>query len=384
MGITLFEHVEPMLAEYSDLDLDELLESYGSHVFAEFKSDGYRCMVHADGQKVKMFSHGGQVFDQRFFTNTVEALKRKNLKETIIDSEILGADEGRFPAFKQIVDKFRYEGKMGEKTFQKEYVNTGELQRMIDIPVRLVVFDTLMYEGEDFTGAPLRERRKLTERMDSEVSKPSKLWICDSVQAIRDAYHEVVEVKKYEGLVLKNPNQNYLFGKRAWAKYKKFENIDMAVVGFYKDNISFSEDDPITGILVAILNGDHYETLGKVNVAKKDRLLGGRFSQEVYKALHGKERKTPPKNLSISPRMEKIGQKPVCYIDPLKSIVVEIKAMDIDRGYNNANSCGFDGKSAYSMRVSYVERIRDDKSVSQVSGIDLIEKLYKSSRQSNS
>ncbi len=110
-------------------------------------------------------------------------------------------------------------------------------------------------------------------------------------------------------------------------------------------------------------------------------MTGERFSQQIYRELHRKERKTPPRNLEISPRMEKSRDKPVCYIDPERSIVVEIKAMDIDRGYNNQNSCGYDGKTAYSMRVSYIQRLRDDKTPQHASETSLVETLYKKGLQ---
>ena len=67
---------------------------------------------------------------------------------------------------------------------------------------------------------------------------------------------------------------------------------------------------------------------------------------------------------------------PDFYIEPMKSIVVEIKAMNIHYG-KNRYSCGFNGLKSYSLRIAWLNEIRDDKTPEQASSAKDVEYLYK-------
>ncbi len=363
----------PMNPTYTDKTLEELFELYEGEVYVEIKSDGNRSLEHINGSDITFFTRQMKEFERRCFPELVESWSKLNLVKSVFDSELAGTAEKK-QGFDQFDKRKRYAG-ISEKSLTKYFKE----ELISQYPIETVVFDTFMYKGKQIFEKPLRERRKITEDIRSDTIRPSKLWICRSVEEVKKLYKEFVEDQNYEGLVLKNPNSPHRLGVTTsddWVKYKKFEPIDMVVAGFYKDNVSYGQDLPLTGILVAVLNGDHYETLGKVNAARKDESTGRYFSELIYEQLHGHELSKSTSNLLISPNMGKIGKEPLCYIDPASSIVVEVKAMNIGRG-ENANSCGYDGSKAYSLRIAYLNRIRDDKDASMASTKDLVDKLYR-------
>lgn len=366
----------PMNPTYTDKTLEELFELYGGEMYVEIKSDGNRSLEHVDGDDVTFFTRQMKEFERTCFPELVESWAKLNLVKSVFDSELAGTSEKK-AGFDDFIKRRRYAG-ISEKALQKYFKENLISQH----PVENVVFDTLMYKGKSVVNKPLRERRKITEDIRSDHIRPSKLWICRSVKEVRELYNEYVESQNYEGLVLKNPNSPHRLGVTTsddWVKYKKFEPLDMVVVGFYKDNVSYGLGLPITGILISVLNGDHYETLGKVNAARKNESTGRYFADEIYEQLHGTELNSPTSNLILSPNLQKpafANKIPLCYFDPSKSIVVEVKTMNIDRG-ENANSCGYDGTKAYSLRIAYLNRIRDDKDSSMASTIGLVEKLYR-------
>lgn len=373
MGIKFNVPFTPMNPNYTDKTLEELFELYEGEMYVEIKSDGNRSLEHVNGSDVTFFTRQMKEFEARCFPELVESWAKLNLVKSVFDSELAGTAEKK-QGFDQFGKRKRYAG-ISEKAL-RDYFKEDLIGQY---PIETVVFDTLMYKGKPVFNKPLRERRKMTEGVQSDFIRPSKLWVCRSVAEVQHLYDEFVEKQNYEGLVLKNPKSPHRLGVTTsddWVKWKKFEPIDMAVVGFYKDDVSYGQDLPITGILVAVLNGDHYETLGKVNAARKDESTGRYFSELIYDQLHGKELSSPTSNLSVSPNMEKMGKEPLCYFDPSSSIVVEVKAMNIGRG-ENANSCGYDGTKAYSLRIAYLNRIRDDKDTSMTSTKDLVDKLYR-------
>jgi ATP-dependent DNA ligase len=89
-----------------------------------------------------------------------------------------------------------------------------------------------------------------------------------------------------------------------------------------------------------------------------------------------------PGNIDINPVLDTANENPGpdYWIEPGKSLVVEVAAMNIQRG-KNWHSCGYDGKNAYSLRIGWLKDIRYDKPVSQASTLDLVKKLYQQGKE---
>ncbi|MBW3017397.1 hypothetical protein KY316_03405, partial [Candidatus Woesearchaeota archaeon] len=177
---------------------------------------------------------------------------------------------------------------------------------------------------------------------------------------------------RQEGRVCKDPNSIYKTGKKTidWVKFKKFEPLDLVVVGFYNET-QYGLDIPFTGVLCATYNEATrmYETIGKVATTRNG------IAKEINSIVAARMSQSMPQNVVFSDKM-KGKNMPAFYIKPEDSIVLEVKAMNIDKS-NNWQTCGKENGKAYSMRIGFVEQIRDDKAPKQATTTEGVKKLYK-------
>jgi ATP-dependent DNA ligase len=95
-----------------------------------------------------------------------------------------------------------------------------------EIPAGFVCFDVLFWDGDDFHGKPLEERRAKVEALPFDVSPATK----DIGQAL--TWLDRLEVAGFDGVVAKRLDAQYLPGSReAVVKVKKDKTADCAVVG---------------------------------------------------------------------------------------------------------------------------------------------------------
>ena len=71
-------------------------------------------------------------------------------------------------------------------------------------------------------------------------------------------------------------------------------------------------------------------------------------------------------------------QMPTFYIRPENSVVLEIASMNCHYGKNTWHSCGYQNGEAYSLRIAWLKRIREDKKVADASTTEKVKKMYAS------
>ncbi|MDP2907805.1 MAG: hypothetical protein Q8O03_07730, partial [Nanoarchaeota archaeon] len=226
------EYTESMNPIYADIAIAEVIEKHGGLSFGEIKEDGYRCQVHADGSHVKMFTKSGNEYVYGCYPEITEAVKNLKLKRTVLDAELKGESRG-YKGFKPIRKRFR-------KKMQKDK-KFDEYQKLIkEFPLRLVVFDTLMFEGKELLDAELEHRRGYTENIFGKKVSPSELYKITSEKQFDELFQEKVKKQRHEGFVLKNPHSAYIGNPKElyqkdenynWVKIKNFETLDLVIVG---------------------------------------------------------------------------------------------------------------------------------------------------------
>ena len=88
--------------------------------------------------------------------------------------------------------------------------------------------------------------------------------------------------------------------------------------------------------------------------------------------------KEKPKNLVLSEKLDKICNKqyvPDSYIQPERSVVIEVKAMNLNYT-ENWQTCGLEDGKAYSMRIGFMQQLRQDKNPNQATTTQAVGKLY--------
>lgn len=330
--MSLFHPFAFMLAQPEE-DPAEIVAALGAGAFADDKYDGIRAQIHRRGDEVRIYSRTLDDVTHRFAE--VEQGARALGHDVILDGEIVAFSDRILPF--AVIQKRLGRRKVSEKL-------------LAEAPVVFFAFDLLYLDGEVLFEIPLDERltrlKSVIERSGSSAIRPSHQT------PIRDAAHvdtlfDAARARANEGLVVKDPSSIYTPGRRgkSWLKYKKaLATLDCVVTaaeyGHGKRRAVFSDytfavrrDNELVNI------GKAYSGLTDVEI---DRLTA--HFKNTTLSRHG----------------------PVHVVEP--QIVLEIAFDRIQESKRH--------KSGYAMRFPRIARIRDDKSVDEISTIDEVRRIY--------
>ncbi|MDP1835044.1 MAG: ATP-dependent DNA ligase [Chlamydiales bacterium] len=174
---------------------------------AEWKWDGIRsqCISREGGQAI--WSRGNELVSHQF-PELMDSLQRVP-SGTVLDGEILAYQDGRPLSFAAL--QKRLGRKAPSKAIQEE------------IPIILMVYDILEWEGKDIRDKPIQERRKLVEAWAGKDNRflVSPRISFSSWDEIREKRLEARELLT-EGIMLKKQSSAYGYGRQKgnWWKFK--------------------------------------------------------------------------------------------------------------------------------------------------------------------
>ncbi|GMA62060.1 DNA ligase [Alicyclobacillus fastidiosus] len=206
----LFTPIKPMLLTLKSEAFDD--ERY---IF-EPKWDGWRILIHKQGDRVEAFTKNGGNVTAKF--PELEMVRHAIKVDTaILDCEGVCIRNGR-----SIFDDFQFRGRIPDKHRISQAVSTH--------PVTFVAFDVL-YDGQDRTGLPLSERKRiLTDTIDpSDVIVPTMGVRGDGIRLKKGT-----EAWGWEGIVAKQLDSKYTMDTRStqWIKVKNWREIDTVILGY--------------------------------------------------------------------------------------------------------------------------------------------------------
>ena len=343
--MTLFHPFAFMLAQPEE-DPAEIVAALGSGALADDKYDGIRAQIHSDGVQVRIYSRTLDNVTHRF--PEIEAAARQLDSSIILDGEIV--------AFRDRILPFAViQTRLGRRKV------TENLLR--DAPVAFFAFDLLYENGEPLFELPLHERLARLRRIigvragfggllrPADAGPHTAIRLSDQ-SPVRDAAHidelfDAARARSNEGLVVKDPNSIYTPGRRgkSWLKYKKaLATLDCVVTAAEYGH--GKRRSVLSDYTFAVLRDRELVNIGKAYSGLTDAeidALTARF-KEITKARHG----------------------PVHVVEP--QVVLEIA---FDRIQESARH-----KSGYALRFPRIVRIRDDKTVDQISTIDEVRRIY--------
>jgi DNA ligase 1 len=222
-----------------------------------------------------------------------------------------------------------------------------------EAPVVFFAFDLLYLDGEALFEMPLNER---LARLESVLSgapptsaahlKPSHQRRVESGADVDEAF-DAARARANEGLVVKDPTSIYTPGRRgkSWLKYKKaLATLDCVVTaaeyGHGKRRAVLSD------YTFAVLRDGELVNIGKAYSGLTDVEID-RLTEHFKSTTTGR-------------------YGPVHVVEP--QIVLEIA---FDRIQESGRH-----KSGYALRFPRIARIRDDKTVDQISTIDEVRRIY--------
>ncbi len=200
-------NIKPMLA---DLGNEHILKNK-NYIF-EIKLDGIRAICFKNS-KLKFFSRNGIDITRQY--PEFNFLKNIKAKNCVLDGEIVVYDEYGNPNFTL------WQERKGLKSIPSSLLAT------------YVVFDILSVNGKDLTKIPLRKRKDILEKTVKSAGNIQTSFCTENGLAL----WKVVKSRKLEGIIAKDANSLYEFGRRndSWLKIKIFKAIDCIILGFTKE-----------------------------------------------------------------------------------------------------------------------------------------------------
>lgn len=190
-------------------------ENLPDKLIVEEKYDGVRCLVKKKGDVVDIISRNGKKYKN---FKTLEEEFRKFESDFIIDGEILYVDE-----FSNAV-----------QNFQKLTTMLQRLNVVDDSKIKFYAFDVIELDYENKTVFKQLTRKDILKELVGEVSifiKTSPYYNHDKEKIQR--FYDVIMKQGGEGVIIKDPNADYVFDSRnRWWKVKSIIDDTFEVVGF--------------------------------------------------------------------------------------------------------------------------------------------------------
>ena len=328
--MSLFHPFAFMLAQPEE-DPSEIVAGLGAGAFADDKYDGIRAQIHTDANQIRIYSRTLDNVTHRF--PEIEAAAKRIGRSVILDGEIVAFSDRILP-FAVI------QTRLGRKKISEKLL-TGA-------PVAFFAFDLLFVDGEPLFETPLHQRLARMREIVRDVA-PIRLGY---QTIVRDAPHvdeifDAARERANEGLVVKDPNSFYTPGRRgkSWLKYKKaLATLDCVVT--YAEYGHGKRRAVLSDVTFAVSRDGELVSIGKA--------YSGLTDVEIAQLTEHFQRTT----------IERYGS--VHKVEP--QIVLEIAFDRIQESKRH--------KSGYAMRFPRIARIRDDKTVEQISTIDEVRRIY--------
>ena len=396
IDVTLFDPFRPMLAERGDADMEKVFAKQigGTEFYIETKYDGERIQIHKDAKNnYRFFSRNGNDFTEDFGENPVSASDSGELKFCSFIHESLASNvssvilDGEICAYNKLTESVTQKG---------EYMSIRGIRPEDPLYQQcLYVYDILLVNNQVVTNLPFYQR---LERLHSTIPHEVKgrvhfaqRKLASSAKDLTDGLNQAIDNRE-EGIMIKDPNGKYRPNARGghggWLKIKPEYNnelsdsLDLLVLGGYygshrgRSGAGNVGNLPVTHFLLGVISaecssGDSDEkTVDNFNIDNSInqklfhsfcRVGSGYSNKELFDLLQrlqphfcqsGKDKKQLQKIFEAGIRLGK-SPKPDVWIDPTKSVVLQVKAAEIVR--SEVYDVGL------TLRFPRVINIRDDK-----------------------
>lgn len=343
VALSVGKPVKVMLYQKAKSIVDAF-EAVGKPAAFEYKYDGFRIIIHRDGDKITLFTR--RLEDVTIQFPEVVQYVKKHLKGTrfIIDSEAVGYDKasGKYLPFQSVSQRIR-----------RKY---GISKLADELPVEVNVFDVLSYGGESYLDRPFQERRKLLEQVLDQQPKKivlAKQLITDNEREAEQFYQEALAAGE-EGVMAKNLEGIYKPGSRVGYGVKVkpvMETLDLVIVGAewgegkragWLSSYVIACRDPDTGEFLEV---------GRVATGVKELEESGVNYNQITELL---------KPFIIGEHGKEVTIKP--------DLIIEVSYEEIQRSPTYG--------SGYALRFPRFIRLRDDKGLDEVSTLEQVERLF--------
>jgi bifunctional non-homologous end joining protein LigD len=196
----------------------------------EIKFDGYRALVAASGEEVRVYTRSGQDWTDKF-APLVEAIAALGLPPALIDGEIVAHDAKGNPDFSTL----------------QNVLKRGHGAQGPGDALAFHAFDLLEADGEDLAGLPNIERKERLEALLAHAAPP--VHVADHVIGAGERLFEAMCGAGQEGIIAKAIDAPYASRRsRNWVKVKCTRRQEFVIVGW---KASSARGRPFASLLLA-------------------------------------------------------------------------------------------------------------------------------------
>lgn len=211
----------------------------------EAKWDGFRAIVHRDGDEVVIGSRTGKPLT-RYFPELVTAVRENLPPRCVVDGEIVVAYDGRLDF---------------DRLSERIHPADSRVRLLAErTPASLVAFDLLARGDDSLLDTPQSGRRAALEAALADAAPPVHLAPSTTDPAVAREWFEQYEGAGLDGVVAKPLDLPYRPDTRAMYKIKHERTADCVVAGY-----RFHKSGPVVGSLLLGLY-DERGTLQHVGV----------------------------------------------------------------------------------------------------------------------
>ncbi|MBR9922289.1 MAG: ATP-dependent DNA ligase [Bacteroidetes bacterium] len=303
---------------------------------AEHKWDGIRGQLIVREGELFVWSRGEELVTTKY--PEFEILTSTLPNGTVIDGEILPFKDGEPLPFQKL------QKRIGRKKVGKKL--------LADVPVILMAYDLLEWEGRDIRDWPLLQRREKLEKLVAENPAGGVLQISEIVSSknweFLAAEREQAREKGSEGLMLKKRNSPYQSGRKkgSWWKWK-VDPYTVDAVMIYAQSGHGRRANLFTDYTFAVWDGDKLVPFTKAYSGLTDAEF-----QEITRWVRRNTR-------------ERFG--PVRSVNP--ELVFELAFEGINESSRH--------KSGIALRFPRMVRWRRDKPVSEINTLEDLKALVR-------
>ena len=327
--------------------IKEGFKEVGKPCIIEFKYDGFRTIIHRQGDKIMLFTRSLENVTKQF-PEIVEYIKKYVKGDSfILDAEAVGYDKKtkEYQPFQHISQRIRR--KYDIEKLQKE------------LPVEVNVFDILYHKGESLLKEPFEKRtaiiRKIIKNQPYKIICAKQITTGDEEKA-KEFYKEALK-NNQEGVMMKNTKSSYRPGRRVGNMVKmKPEEKDLDLVITGAEYGTGKRSGWLSSFILSCKDNEKYLEIGKVGTGIKEKSEQGISFEELTKLLTPLITEEQGRTMKIKPK-----------------IIVAVTYQEIQKSPN------YD--SGFALRFPRFTALRPDKPLSEITTLKEIEKDFEKQKR---
>lgn len=234
----------------------------------EIKFDGYRALIAAKGEDVRVYTRTGQDWTDRF-APLAAAIAALDLPPSLIDGEIVANDADGNPDFSRL----------------QAILKRGHGAQGAGDALAFHAFDLLEIDGEDLTQLPNVERKERLEALLSGAEPP--IHVADHIIGAGEKLLDAMCGAGQEGIIAKAIDAPYAHRRsRNWVKVKCTRRQEFVIAGF---KASSARGRPFASLLLAQNEGGDLIYKGNVGTGFDTDTM-----DDLAARMKPLARKTPP------------------------------------------------------------------------------------------